>query len=66
MPCTNCPEANINCGIGAGCCDARSDGIEDVVVCCDVKLLFVIKPGEFSPQTDDCELLGVVAVTTIN
>lgn len=62
MPCTNCPDAKINWGIGAGCCDPRRDGIVDGVVCCDVKLLLVNKPGELSPQTDDCELLGVVAV----
>lgn len=36
IPCTSCPDAKINCGIAAGCCEDKSEfggGRDDPVDC---------------------------------
>lgn len=58
IPWTNCPEAKINCGMGAGCCDASSGGKLVGFVCCEFKLLGrIFELDVASVLIDDCDLL---------
>lgn len=60
MPCTSCPDAKINCGIGAGCCwDVNSGGM--FVVWEDARLVGKIGDGSVDPL-EAWEVRGVVAM----